>query len=382
VSSPTNGRRPSVSVLISSFDYEQFVGEAIASALEQVGSAAEVIVVDDGSRDASPSVIAAFGADVQAIFKENAGQASALNVGFEASHGESVIFLDADDLLLPGAAAAVAHALSDPTVAKAHWSMPIVDGQGRRTGELQDARLAEGDLRRHVFEDGPLSEATTPSPPMSGNAYPRWLLERVMPIPEQLYRKGADEYLFGLAPAFGAIVRLPPQSLYRMHGENQHLKRSFENRLDFQERHHAQVASVVARACRGEGMAGDPDRWGRSAWWPRTGRAVRAIEAAVPAGESVAVIDEGLLGLEAELRGRPVIPFPESRGAFAGSPASDQEALAELGRLRSASVRYIALAWPAFWWLEAYPRLAAAIRAELCVVVEDSDLILFGPDGS
>lgn len=378
----SNGEpRPHVSVIISSYNYERYLGETIASALDQNDMATEVIVVDDGSQDGSRDLIASYGENVKALFKENGGQASALNAGFELSNGEAVIFLDSDDMLLPGAVAAVAHALEDGALAKVHWSMPIIDQHGRRTGELQDPVLAVGDLRDHVRDDGPLSDLTMPSPPQSGNAFARWFLERVMPVPLEPYRISPDEYLFGLAPAFGPIARIEPQSLYRMHGSNQHVRRCFEDMLSFQERHHATVAQATRHALRSKGLAYDERAWAKSAWWPRTGRVVRAIEKAVPAGERLALIDEGELGFEAQLRGRHVHPFPELDGAFAGSPASDEDALAELERLLAARVSYLALAWPAFWWLEEYPRLSAALRAGRNVLVEDGDVVIFGPDG-
>ena len=67
-----------------------------------------MIVVDDGSTDDSRAIIASYGAEVTAVFKPNGGQASALNAGLAASHGDVVVFLDADDVLLPAVLSAVA----------------------------------------------------------------------------------------------------------------------------------------------------------------------------------------------------------------------------------------------------------------------------------
>jgi hypothetical protein len=282
-------------------------------------------------------------------------------------------------VLLPGAASAVAEALSDGVAAKAHWPMPVIDAAGRRTGAIQDDELAEGDLRRHAAQEGPLGDMTMPSAAMSGNAFPRWLLERVMPIPEEQYRIGADEYLFGVAPAFGPITRLAPLSLYRVHGENAHARRSFERMLSFQERHYAIVVETVSEAWRREGRRHDVRDWARSAWWLRTGRVVRAIEECVPAGERLALIDQAKLGIGGELRGRHVIPFPEASGEFAGVPSDDGDALAELEALWHSGVRYVALAWPAFWWLDEYPRLAGALGAHRRRLAHTDDVLLYGP---
>ena len=369
---------PRVSVIVSCFNYERYVGAAIRSALE-LQSDTEVIVIDDGSRDRSRDVIGSFGARITALFKANGGQASALNAGFRASRGEAVVFLDADDVLLPGAAGAIAEALADAATAKAHWPMPVIDAAGERTGAIQDTDLAEGDLRRHALEEGPLCDITMPSAAMSGNAFPRWLLGRVMPIPEEPYRIGADEYLFGLAPAFGRIVRLRPLSLYRMHGDNAHARRPFESMLSFQERHFAIFAAIVGEACRREGRPHDEQAWARSAWWLRAGRVARAIDACVPAAEPLALIDGAQLGIGEELRGRRVVPFPEAAGEYAGPPGDDHAALAELQRVRAAGLRYVALAWPAFWWLQEYPGLARELRAGQRVLAETEDALVFGP---
>jgi hypothetical protein len=368
-----------LSVIVVSHDYERYVGEAIASALEQAGAATEVIVVDDGSTDGSRAVIESFGDRLTAIFQDNAGQAAAQNAGYAVSSGDAVIFLDADDVLLPSAAGSVGPALGDPQIAKVHWSMPIIDSDGRRTGELQDPELAEGDLRRHFFEEGPLSDATMPSPPASGNAYARSFLDAVMPIPESVYFRAPDEYLFGLAPAFGPIARIAPQSLYRIHGRNTSLLRPFEEKLAFQREHWQTVMRVGSEVARRNGLVADERAWARHAWWPRTARAVSAIEAAVPTGERLALIDQTLLGVEADLRGRTVIPFPEQDGEWAGNPTDDADAVAALERMRGAAVSYFAVAWPSFWWFEEYPRLARELRAGGQVLTDDEDLVLIGP---
>ncbi|AFY88743.1 glycosyltransferase family 2 protein [Chroococcidiopsis thermalis] len=88
---------PLVSILINNYNYGQFLGEAIDSALNQTYSNVEVIVVDDGSTDNSPNVISGYGDRIISIFKENGGQASAFNVGFLASKGEIICILDSDD---------------------------------------------------------------------------------------------------------------------------------------------------------------------------------------------------------------------------------------------------------------------------------------------
>ena len=98
-------RQPLVSVIVDNYNYGRYLAQSIESALAQTYARTEVIVVDDASTDDSPTVIRRY-ARVVPVFKAvNSGQASALNAGFLASHGEIVIFLDADDYLEPDAVA-------------------------------------------------------------------------------------------------------------------------------------------------------------------------------------------------------------------------------------------------------------------------------------
>src|SRR5207245_1774556 len=125
-----------------------FLKDAIESALGQTYPDTEVIVVDDGSIDNSREVIAAYEDRLVAILKENGGQASAFNAGFQASRGEVILFLDSDDLLLPSAVERAVRLFHDAEVVKVHWPLWGVDERGKRTGErFPPYALAEGDLR-------------------------------------------------------------------------------------------------------------------------------------------------------------------------------------------------------------------------------------------
>jgi glycosyltransferase involved in cell wall biosynthesis len=87
--------------VIPAFDSERTVGGAISSVLWQTYQDFEVVVVDDGSRDATGSIAASFPEPVRVVSQENAGVAAARNRGIAEAHGELVAFCDADDVLLP-----------------------------------------------------------------------------------------------------------------------------------------------------------------------------------------------------------------------------------------------------------------------------------------
>jgi len=112
---------PSVSVVITNFNYARFLEAAVASALAQRDVAVEVIVVDDVSTDDSAHVIARLAAAdsrVTPILRAvNGGPVHAFNDGVEAARGTYLVRLDADDVLTPGSLArSVALAERHPSV--------------------------------------------------------------------------------------------------------------------------------------------------------------------------------------------------------------------------------------------------------------------------
>ena len=210
-----------VSIVINNYNYGRFVWKAIESALAQTYDRVEVIVVDDGSTDDSRDVIERYSDQVVTVLKQNGGQGSAFNAGFEHVSGDIVIFLDADDVLDESIAARVTAAFAQhPELAKVHYRLDVIDRLGRCTGDVIPPAgivLPSGDLRelvRHHPDD-------LPYPPSTGNAFAAWALTRVLPIPEGDYRLQADNYLFNLVPLLGPVEMLDGTGgRYRIHGEN------------------------------------------------------------------------------------------------------------------------------------------------------------------
>jgi glycosyltransferase involved in cell wall biosynthesis len=91
-----------VSVIIPCYNQAHFLREAIESALAQTYSNREIIVVDDGSSDSTATVARRYSL-VRYVYQQNAGPSAARNTGLKQSHGEYLVFLDADDRLLPEA---------------------------------------------------------------------------------------------------------------------------------------------------------------------------------------------------------------------------------------------------------------------------------------
>jgi len=90
-----------VSVIIPTYNSENFLPQAINSVLTQTYSKVELIVVNDGSTDNTQKAINPYRNKLLYLYKENGGPGSARNFGIEKSQGEYIAFLDADDYWLP-----------------------------------------------------------------------------------------------------------------------------------------------------------------------------------------------------------------------------------------------------------------------------------------
>ncbi len=97
-------KAPFFTVVIDTYNYGQYVEEAVSSVLTQEFPAEEreILVVDDGSTDDTQERLRKFGDAIRYLRKTNGGQASAFNFGFEQARGEIIALLDADDVWLPG----------------------------------------------------------------------------------------------------------------------------------------------------------------------------------------------------------------------------------------------------------------------------------------
>lgn len=117
-----------VSVIIPCYNHGHFLNQAIDSVLAQTYPRIEIIVVDDGSTDNTSEVAARY-KNIQYVYQENTGLAAARNTGLRASHGSILVFLDADDRLLPEAVEQGVYALMDSP------QSAFVSGRYRYTNE-------------------------------------------------------------------------------------------------------------------------------------------------------------------------------------------------------------------------------------------------------
>jgi glycosyltransferase involved in cell wall biosynthesis len=124
------GYLPLVSIIIPYFNHPAYLTATVASAKRQTYPHLEIIVVDDGSTIPADSILGE-PTDIVLIRTVNGGVSAARNIGFEKSSGEYLIFLDADDLLMPGAVEAHLKALSsNPEAGMSFGPARIIDGSG------------------------------------------------------------------------------------------------------------------------------------------------------------------------------------------------------------------------------------------------------------
>jgi glycosyltransferase involved in cell wall biosynthesis len=209
---------PLISVLIDTYNYGHFVEEAVDSVLSQdvPPEQMEVLVVDDGSTDDTAQRVKKYGTKVRYLRKENGGQASAFNFGLAEARGAIVALLDADDYWLPGKLRRVlAEFQAHPEAGVMYHRLAEAD----TAGSLREARFAFTAASGLIPADRGQLLAFQPHQ-TSALAFRRELLNRLLPIPENL-RVHADAFLELTAILLAPAICVPEKlAVYRIHGKN------------------------------------------------------------------------------------------------------------------------------------------------------------------
>jgi len=193
-------RFPRISIVTCSYQQARYLEPAMRSVLEQGYPALEYIVIDGGSRDASPGIIARHAAALAYWVSEpDHGQTDALRKGFERASGEICGWLCSDDLLLPGALRAVAAFFrARPDVSAAYGDALWIDEAGRF---LRPKR--EMGFSRYVM--------------LHDHNY--------VPQPSMFWRRALYEAVGGLDPAFDLAMDADLWERFSRHGRIGHIPR-------------------------------------------------------------------------------------------------------------------------------------------------------------
>lgn len=127
---------PSVAIVTPSYDQGDFIERTLRSVLDQRYPALRYAVQDGGSTDATATILDRYRDRLAACVSEpDGGQADAINRGFARIDGEIMAWLNSDDLLLPGALAAVArHFAANPDVDVVYGHRLLIDEHDRQIG--------------------------------------------------------------------------------------------------------------------------------------------------------------------------------------------------------------------------------------------------------
>lgn len=213
------GQHPLFTVIINNYNYGSYVGQAIQSVLNQTLEDFELIIVDDGSTDNSREMISSCSDPrIRTVFKDNGGQASALNVGVAMARGKYVAFLDSDDLFDANKLEETAKAFAANNYSLVQHTLVMINENSSPTGGVFP-RLQAGvhDILPKYFKQ----RRTDFFAATSGITVPRRILRNMFPIPEEEWRICADAPLTRPLPLFGKICTLKqPLGSYRVHGNN------------------------------------------------------------------------------------------------------------------------------------------------------------------
>jgi len=208
---------PTVSVLIPAYNYAQYVERAIQSALSQdyPPELLTVVVVDDGSTDATAAVVASLvernPGRIVFIQQPNSGPSAAINRALDAATGDLVAVLDADDIWLPAKTRRQVQLLaSDPKLGLVFCDMQVVDGQERLVRRSQVGNI--GAFPRRAFAQLLCQNVVTQSSLMV-----RRSLAKQIPAGVPY----SDWWFAICAAQTTELLYLPePLALYREHGAN------------------------------------------------------------------------------------------------------------------------------------------------------------------
>jgi glycosyltransferase involved in cell wall biosynthesis len=205
--------RPLVSVVMPAYNAERTVGGAVASVLWQDYERFELVIVDDGSEDATAAIAGAHSGPVRIVQQENKGVAAARNSGIRESRGDLIAFCDADEFLFERHLSALVDVYERKggiVTANSYWLLPGGIHPSKR--RYKGAFPAPDDQRLAILEQNFLSTLAL---------FPRELYDEVGPFDERL-RRAEDWEFWQRAIYSGARVSLQrePLALYRWGGDS------------------------------------------------------------------------------------------------------------------------------------------------------------------
>jgi glycosyltransferase involved in cell wall biosynthesis len=178
----------------------------------------EVIVVDDGSTDATPAVLAAYGDRIRVIRQKNSGVAVARNAGIAAARGEYLAFLDSDDVWFPQKLERqMPRFAADPSLGLVHCGAETIDGEGRTLA------TSVGGLEGHVAEAMLRLDREVIFPQGSGIVVPKRVAEEIGGYDARLPPSEDWDFCYRIASRYPVGYVAEVLVRYRQHGGGIHM---------------------------------------------------------------------------------------------------------------------------------------------------------------
>jgi len=200
-------------VVIPTYNQASYLRESIDSVLTQTYPALETIVVDDGSTDGTPAVLASYDDRIRAIRQDNHGAAHALNRGIKEARGTFVCWLSSDDAFLPDKIEVQVEAFAaDPELGLCFTGFDTIDSSGAFRADKSDIPLAHSDLFVAVFWKNPINGSTV--------MIPRRVLDEVGAFDESLRADVDAEMWFRVLARYRARHIAGVHLHYRVHDQS------------------------------------------------------------------------------------------------------------------------------------------------------------------
>ena len=233
-----------ISVVISSYNYENYIVAAIESVLTQTKSPDEIIIVDDGSKDRSVDVIQKYVSEdhsrIKLVTKSNGGQLSSFNEAYKYVTGDLVFFLDSDDMWQPDYIKRISEIYENRSVDFIFSAYQEI-GESSRVKKIfaKDTDLGFA-VAFTYFKKDYITE------PTSALSIRKKFLDKVLPLDcEADWRVNADRPLRVGASLAGChrYYSSEPLVLYRVHASNAH--KNFKNISDHEYRYNLAKSSLL-----------------------------------------------------------------------------------------------------------------------------------------
>ena len=150
---------PVLSIVIPMFDVEHYISACLESLVRQQLTDLDIIVIDDGSTDASRAIAEQWASNdsrIRVLKQPNAGLSAARNVGIRVARGQYLAFCDGDDVVPPAAYASLVESLEATGSDFACGDVRRLDGDGVRPYSFYRDLFAHGRPRTHILRYTPL----------------------------------------------------------------------------------------------------------------------------------------------------------------------------------------------------------------------------------